>query len=112
MGKIWDDFKRTGREMYGIPEGTTAARFVASLPGDYVRHTRTEAVSRAYSKRRTAGLQAIMNYQHMGGDTREAIAAREGGELPYGYYETREAAHNALEDFPELRQWIDLDAIR
>lgn len=104
---FWNDFKQTGREMYGIPDGETAGKFLASLPVDYVRHTRKEAVSSAYSARRTKGLQAVMNFQYMGGENRAARAARYGEELPDGYDTARDAAHQALEDFPELKNWID-----
>lgn len=52
-----------------------------------------------------------MDYQQMGGQTREYIEKRRGGEVPKGYYQARDAAHQALEDFPEIRNWIDVDRI-
>lgn len=112
MGAFWNEFKKAGREMYRIPEGTTAIRFLASLPKDYVEYVRGEKVSAAYSSRRTKGLQAVMNYQGMGGDTRERLEKKRDGELPRNYYETRAAAHKALQDFPEINDWIDPNAIR
>lgn len=108
---FWSDFKKAGRDMYGIPEGMTAARFIASLPVDYVKYVRGEAVSAAYSARRTKGLQAVMNYQQMGGASREYAEKSRGGELPKDYYATRDAAHQALVDFPEIKDWIDESAI-
>lgn len=112
MGTFWKEFKQAGREMYGIPEGVSATRFVASLPKDYVTHVRGEAVSKAYAARRLKGLQAIMDFQHMGGATREHLEARRGGELPRNYHATKQAAHDALQEFPELNTWIDPNAIR
>lgn len=109
---FWDDFKRAGRQMYGIPDGVSAARFIASLPSDCVKYVRGEAVSAAYSAKRTKGLQAVMDYQHMGGDSRERTEKARGGELPRKYYETRAAANQALRDFPEISDWIQPDALR
>lgn len=112
MGNFWNEFKKAGRDMYGIPEGTSAVRFLASLPVDAVKYVRGEAVSAAYSAKRTQGLQAVMNYQQMGGDTRERVEKDRGGELPRDYHQTRRAAHKALQDFPEIKSWIDPNAIR
>ena len=108
---IWNEFKSAGRDMYGIPDGTSAVRFLATLPADTVKYVRGEAVSAAYSARRTKGLQQVMNYQQMGGATREMTEKRRGGKLPRDYYRTRSAAHQALRDFPEIRGWIDVAAI-
>lgn len=112
---LWSEFrseyKKAGRDMYGIPEGVSAARFLATLPRDTVRYVKGEAVSAAYSARRTKGLQAVMNFQQMGGESRRHIEARRGGKLPRDYHKVRDAAHQALEDFPEIRDWIDPNAI-
>jgi len=108
---FWSEFKKAGRDMYRIPEGTTATRFLASLPKDYVQYVRGEAVSAAYSARRTKGLQAVMDFQQMGGATRERLEESRGGELPRDYHKTKAAAHKALDDFPEIKAWIDLNAI-
>lgn len=107
---FWQAFKNAGREMYQIPEGVSAAKFIASLPADYVKHARGEAVSAAYSARRTKGLQSVMNYLSMGGDRRMAVEDARGGDLPVGYHAERIAAHKALSDFPEIRDWIDPNA--
>lgn len=112
MGSFWNEFKRAGREMYQIPEGVSAARFIASLPADYVKHVRGEAVSAAYSAKRTKALQRVMDFQAMGGASRERIENDRGGDLPRGYFEAKSDAHQALEDFPEIRAWINEDAIR
>lgn len=111
MASFWSEFKKAGRDMYQIPEGISAARFLASLPRDCVKYVRGEAVSAAYSARRTKGLQAVMDFQHMGGATREYLEQRRGGELPKGYHQAKHAAHQALEDFPEIREWINPDSI-
>jgi hypothetical protein len=99
---FWQAFKKAGREMYQIPEGVSATRFIASLPAGYLKDARGRAVSEAYSARRTKGLQAVMNYQHMRGD---------GSVAPSDVMRAREAAHQALEDFPEMRAWIDPNAV-
>lgn len=109
---VWKEFKQAGRQMYGIPDGVTAAQFLRSLPREAVDYVRGEAVSAAYSAKRTKGLQAVMDYQQMGGATREALCKRRGEKLPTNYYLVRMAAHHALEDFPEINGWIDPNAIR
>lgn len=109
---FWTEFKKAGRQMYQIPDGVTAGKFLASLPRDYVTHVRGEAVSAAYSARRTRGLQAVMDFQQMGGESRKRLAEERGEKLPRNYFLTRMEAHHALEDFPEINNWIDPDAIR
>ncbi len=108
---FWKEFAAEGRKMYGIPEGTTAVRFLASMPREFTQYVRGEAVSAAYSARRTKGLQAIMDFQQMGGATREQLERSRGGKLPADYHKTKDAAHQALVDFPELGEWINLDSI-
>lgn len=112
MGEFWNAWKKAGREMYRIPDGVTAGKFLASLPKDYVEYVRGEKVSAAYSARRTKGLQAVMDFQQMGGETRKRLAEERGEKLPRNYYLTRMDAHHALEDFPEINNWIDPNAIR
>lgn len=108
---LWKEFKRAGREMYKIPDGVSAARFLSSLPKEYVEYVRGEAVSAAYQRRRTAGLQAVMDFQQMGGMSRKELCERRGEKLPRNYHLVRMAAHQALSDFPEIRDWIDENAI-
>lgn len=108
---FWKEFKQTGRDMYGIPEGMSAARFLATLPRDTVRYVKGEAVSAAYQARRTKGLQAVMDFQQMGGQSRAELCRRRGEKLPRNYHLVKMAAHQALEDFPEIKQWIDPHAI-
>lgn len=108
---VWSEFKKAGRQMYGIPDGVSAAKFMATLPADCVRYVKGEAVSAAYQARRTRALQSVMDYQQMGGATREQIAKSRGEKLPTNYYLNRADAHRALEDFPEIAGWIDTNGI-